>query len=238
MEKDLPKNWVEVQLIELLKDFENGKRPKGGVQGILEGIPSIGGEHLNSDGGFKFEKIKYIPEDFAERITKGKINQKDILIVKDGATTGKVSFVDNTFPFSYAFVNEHVFICRVFDNINARALFYYLFGEEGQERILNNFTGSAQGGINQKFARNTLIPLPPLPEQTRIVAKLDQLFGQLELIKDSLDKIPQLLKDFRQQILTQAVTGKFIGKSGFTTLGKLNISIKTGPFGSALHKSE
>ncbi|WP_418637298.1 restriction endonuclease subunit S [Winogradskyella sp.] len=52
------------------------------------------------------------------------------------------------------------------------------------------------------------IALPSLPEQTRIVAKLDQLIEQLDQIKESLEKIPQLLKDFRQQVLTQAVTGK------------------------------
>ena len=44
--------------------LESGSRPKGGVGGILDGIPSLGGEHLNTDGGFTFEKIKYIPEDF------------------------------------------------------------------------------------------------------------------------------------------------------------------------------
>lgn len=51
-------------------------------------------------------------------------------------------------------------------------------------------------------------PLPPLPEQERIVAKLDKLFAQHEKIKKALDRIPQLLKTFRQQVLTQAVTGK------------------------------
>src|SRR5690606_10643031 len=74
--------------------------------------------------------------------------------------------------------------------------------------ILNEGKGVAQKNINQTILKNTLIPLPPLPEQTRIVNKLDNLFGQLEKIKESLEKIPQLLKDFRQQVLTQAVTGK------------------------------
>ena len=238
MEKKLPEKWIEVELIHILKRFENGRRPKGGVQGILEGIPSIGGEHLDSNGGFKFEKIKYIPEKFANTITRGRIHKNDILIVKDGATTGKTSFVDERFPFDLAFVNEHVFICDTHTCVNSKSIFYYLFSKEGNNRILENFTGSAQGGINQKFASNTLIPLPPRAEQDRIVAKLDTLFGQLEQINKSLEHIPTLLKNFRQQVLTQAVTGKLIGKSNFTTLGKLDIKIKTGPFGSALHKSE
>ena len=50
--------------------------------------------------------------DFADGMTKGKITRNDILIVKDGATTGKVSFVDNSFPYNDATINEHVFILR------------------------------------------------------------------------------------------------------------------------------
>ena len=49
MENTLPKGWVETQLIDLLQTLESGTRPKGGVQGISEGVPSIGGEHLASD---------------------------------------------------------------------------------------------------------------------------------------------------------------------------------------------
>lgn len=213
MEKQLPKNWIEVQLLDILQTLENGSRPKGGVQGILEGIPSLGGEHLNSNGGFKFGNLKYVPEAFAKKMNRGLIKENDILIVKDGATTGKTSFVDKKFPYKVAFVNEHVFISRTFSNINSRAIFYFLISKLGQERILDNFTGSAQGGINQKFASNTLIPLAPLEEQNRIVAKLDILFTQLENIKVSIERIPVLLKDFRQQVLTQAVSGKFTNKS-------------------------
>lgn len=208
MGKQLPKNWVEVQLLDILEVLENGSRPKGGVQGIFEGVPSLGGEHLDSNGGFKFGKLKFVPISFAEKMNRGRIKTNDILIVKDGATTGKTSFVSNNFPYDLAFVNEHVFICRSFPNINSKAIFYFLYGKTGFDRIMENFTGSAQGGINQKFATNTLIPLPPLAEQNRIVAKLDTLFAQLETIKTSMAKIPVLLKEFRQQVLTQAVTGK------------------------------
>ena len=52
------------------------------------------------------------------------------------------------------------------------------------------------------------VPLPPLHEQQRIVAKLDALFGHLDSLKEKLNRIPELLKNFRQQVLTQAVTGK------------------------------
>lgn len=204
----LPKNWVEVQLMELLKDLQTGVRPKGGVQGILEGIPSLGGEHLNSDGGFNFKNIKYVPSNFAKGLKRGRIKNNDILIVKDGATTGKTSFINNDFPFDEAFVNEHVFICRAFEILNAKYLFYFLRSKKGQNRIMSNFAGAAQGGINTKFASNTLVSLAPLAEQERILAKLDKLFAQIGVMKKALERIPRLLKNFRQQVLTLTVTGK------------------------------
>ncbi|HEY9222102.1 MAG TPA: restriction endonuclease subunit S [Lutibacter sp.] len=251
MKKQLPKNWVEVQLIDILEVLENGSRPKGGVQGILEGVPSIGGEHLDSNGGFKFGNLKYVPTSFAEKMKRGLIKENDILIVKDGATTGKTSYINNSFPFDLAFVNEHVFICRTFSNLNSKSIFYFLFSRTGFDSIMENFTGSAQGGINQKFASNTLIPLPPIKEQNRIVEKLDHLFIQLEIIKTSMANIPLLLKDFRQQVLTQAVTGKMteewrkginLGDYKIVSIenlvNSLKTDIRTGPFGSSLKKEE
>lgn len=208
MRGGLPKGWVEVSLENIVLNLESGNRPKGGVRGIEEGIPSIGGEHLNSDGGFNFEKIKYVPFAFYNKMNKGHINIDDILIVKDGATTGKTSFITNEFPFSKAVVNEHVFLIRCLKNIVAPYLFRYLWSEEGQRKILSNFQGAAQGGINRKFVNNTTILLPPHNEQKRIVAKLNKIIPRVDALRERLDRIPQIIKRFRQSVLTAAVTGK------------------------------
>lgn len=77
-----PDHWKVFRLGELISSLESGKRPKGGVQDIKSGIPSIGGEHLNSFGGFDFSKIKYVPEVFANNMTKGKIQVDDIMLLK------------------------------------------------------------------------------------------------------------------------------------------------------------
>ena len=69
-------------------------------------------------------------------------------------------------------------------------------------------TGTAQPQITIQLLKDLKFPLPPLAEQQRIVAKLDDLFGHLEQVKTRLEKIPGLLKNFRQAILTQAVTGQ------------------------------
>ncbi len=81
---------------------------------------------------------------------------------------------------------------------------------------------TAQPGFNIIHLKQFLIPLPPLPEQERIVAKLDALFAQHEAMKKALERIPQLLKDFRQQVLTHAVTGNLIPFRG----GSQNMKLK------------
>ena len=202
------KKWTTTPLENLLISLESGSRPRGGVRGIPNGIPSIGGEHLTYKGTFDFTSIKYVPKEFANNMNKGRIQKDDILIVKDGATTGKTAFVDEYFPFKDAVVNEHVFICRPSKFIEPKFLFRFLTSKEGQERILENFQGSAQGGINLSFAPNTEVPFPPFNEQRRIVAKLEKLLHKVDACKERLEKIPLILKRFRQSVLAAACSGR------------------------------
>ena len=109
---EVPEGWELKNIVEIIQPLENGERPKGGVKGITEGIPSLGGEHLNYNGKFDFGNLKFVPREFFKKQTRGVIRSNDILIVKDGATTGKASFIDETFPYDQACVNEHVFILR------------------------------------------------------------------------------------------------------------------------------
>ena len=69
-------------------------------------------------------------------------------------------------------------------------------------------SGTTVKGIRVDVMKDVKFPLPPLAEQKRIVAKLDTLFASLENTKTRLAKIPTLLKNFKQAVLTQAVTGK------------------------------
>ena len=89
-------------------------------------------------------------------------------------------------------------------------------------------------------------PLPPLAEQTVIAQTLDTLLAQVDNIKTRLDAIPKILKTFRQSVLAAAVSGKLTEEwrgeneceRSFKTLGEAGVNVKTGPFGSALHKAD
>ena len=207
-ESDLPEGWFQTAVDQLLASLESGSRPRGGVRGISEGKPSIGGEHLNDEGGFRFDNIKYVPEPFYRGMLRGRIQVGDVLVVKDGATTGKVSLVRPEFPYPEAVVNEHVFVCRPAAGVVPAFLFWYLFSKEGQVRILENFQGSAQGGINQSFAPGTSVPVAPSTEQKRIVAKVEELLGRVNAARGRLAKAPAILKRFRQSVLAAACSGR------------------------------
>ena len=147
---------------------------RGGFRGLGRDTKPRG-EHVNSEGGFDFTNIKRIPRSFYDTMRGGRIAPFDILVVKDGATTGKTSFVREDFPFPDAAVNEHVFCVRV-DQEKASPAYVYHFLRlpRGQKAIQLDFRGATVGGISREFAAKAKLPLPPLEEQRRIAEVLDR----------------------------------------------------------------
>ena len=202
--------WKSMNLNEFIT-LESGSRPRGGVRGILEGIPSLGGEHLNDKGNFRFEKIKYVPEDFFKSLNKGHIYPNDIIVVKDGATTGKTSFVDNNFPHKDAAVNEHLFIVRVNPKVAfPKFVFYYLFSSKGQQQILSDFRGATVGGISRNFPLKVTVPIPSLVEQEQIVSELERHLSVADAIEATIASELTRSERLQQSILKQAFSGKLV----------------------------
>ncbi len=191
MNNSLPKNWVISCVGDVYKILESGSRPSGGIKAFSKGIPSIGAEHINNRGGFNFSHIRYVPDEFASTVRRGKIELEDILIVKDGATTGRVSFVNENFPYPSAILNEHVFKLKVnTEIINQKLLFYYLYSQEGQKMILSSFHGAAQGGINQQFIKSVFIPHPVSEkDQVALLTRIEALLYQLAKARRLHEKI-------------------------------------------------
>jgi hypothetical protein len=69
------------------------------------------------------------------------LDTPDILLVKDGVTTGKSIFIDETFPYAKACVNEHVFIIRLNNSLISRKyVFHYLHSVDGKNKILKKYS--------------------------------------------------------------------------------------------------
>lgn len=191
VEKAIKRGKYEIkELKEIVNKIESGQRPKGGVRQISEGIPSLGGEHVLSDGTIATSDLKYIPKEFHEKQLKSKVQKKDIIIVKDGATTGKIGIVPENYPIEEVNINEHVFLVRVKENANPYYIFSILKSQLGQIQINREITGGTIMGIIRETIEAIKIPLPPLAVQNKIA----------EEVKSRMKKAEQLQKEAKEEL--------------------------------------
>lgn len=200
--------WRSVTMSKLLVSLETGSRPRGGATSA--GVVSIGGEHLDGSGGFRFDRLRYIPADFAESLRRGRIRQGDVLVVKDGATTGKVALVRPSFPFPEAFANEHVFVCRPGESLDPLFLYYFLVSAEGQRQILLDFRGAAQGGISRGFVDRVCVPCPPLEVQGRVAEGIERTLSRIEAGRADLARALAATAVLRRSVAAAAVEGTLL----------------------------
>jgi len=190
---EIPKDWEVKVLKDVLKSLETGKRPKGGaLQHDPYGIISIGGENISWQGDLILDNCLRFSEKFYKELKKGKIAKDDILLVKDGATIGKLSYIKDV-PEEKAMVNEHVFILRTDKTkYQSRFLYYFLLSESGQIQIESSITGSAQGGLNRGILDTIKLPAPDFSEQSRIATVLswfDELIENKKRQNEILEKM-------------------------------------------------
>lgn len=198
MEKKLPKNWVECALNELAL-VQSGGTPSRGNKAYWNGnIPWIKISDIKDL--YVDEATEYITEEGLAN-SAARLFPKGTILFTIFATIGRIGILNIE-----ATTNQAIAGITPSNLINHKYLTYSLI--DLSNSLQEQGKGVAQKNINQAILKSTLIPLPPLAEQNRIVAKLDALFAQLETIKTSMAKVPLLLKDFRQQVLNQAVTGK------------------------------
>ena len=162
---EIKSNYELIPLKEIIS-LESGSRAKGGA--LDSGIPSIGGAQINSLGKIINEKMKYVPLDHFKSMKKGHLAQGDVLMVKDGATTGTIGFYDGSFE--KAAVNEHVFIFRAKDKVLPLFLFYVI-RNSNFSNILKPYIKGIIGGVSRKIL-DIKIPLPPLQIQEQIVNEI------------------------------------------------------------------
>jgi type I restriction enzyme S subunit len=162
-----------VSLSEITFSLESGSRPKAGVTHLPE-VPSLGGEHISEDGSIRKDKLRFITHSTFQNLRSGRVEIGDILIVKDGATTGKTAFFNGIEGFNEVALNEHVFRLQLnADHADSRFVYWFLRSERGQAEIAKDFRGATVGGISRDFISKVQVPLPLLSEQKRFALILD-----------------------------------------------------------------
>ena len=109
--------------------------------------------------------------------------------------------------FGFGSTEFHVF--RSSPAILPEFVFYFIRQESFRRSAADEMTGSVgQKRVPAEFLKRTGIPLPPLAEQKRMVAKVETLLARVNAARQRLAKVPALLKRFRQSVLAAACSGQ------------------------------
>jgi type I restriction enzyme S subunit len=159
-----PEGWKSGTLNDFVSILETGGRPKGGVSAYREGVPSIGAESIVGLGIFDYNKTKFIPRPYFEKMTKGHIQSRDVLLYKDGGRPGEfephATLFGDGFPFEECAINEHVYRIRATPDFGQNLLYFSLTSEATMAEMRLKGTGVAIPGLNSTQARSLTLLLP------------------------------------------------------------------------------
>jgi len=208
-----PVGWEVTALDNVLAILETGGRPKGGVGGITDGVPSIGAESIVSVGIFDFGKTKFVPIKFYEGMKKGYIESHDVLLYKDGGRPGEyephVSMFGDGFPFEKCCINEHVYRLRANERLSQEYLYFWMTSEGAFAEMRIKGTGVAIPGLNSTAVRSLTILVPPRPV-------IDAFTRQAALLVTRLlgnAKQSRTLATLRDTLLPKLLSGELSVKS-------------------------
>lgn len=203
----IPKGWSVRQLFDFNLEIESGARPKGGVKGISEGVPSIGAESINGIGVFDFSKTKYVSEDFFLKMRKGKPQDFDVLLYKDGGKPGefkpRVGMFGRGFPFERYAINEHVFLLRSAE-LGPAFTYFWIRMERTLDILRNRGIKAAIPGINQQDVGT----LPVLWSSPQLIEKFTEVcMPYLQLILTLASESLELSR-LRDALLPRLISGE------------------------------
>lgn len=175
---DIPDSWKWVRLSEAI-DVRDGTHDT--PEYLSSGYPLITGKDFYN-GFFDLSKTQYISEeDYLEISKRSKVEPYDILFSMIGGNIGSMIMVTPDTYFEMAIKNVALFKQYLHNDILPIYLLYFLKSQV--EQMKASAKGGAQMFVPLKMLRNYLFPLPPLAEQKRIVAKLEQLLPLCERLK-------------------------------------------------------
>lgn len=129
------------------------------------------------NGEVTFDNCVFIQQVVDDRFV---VKKGDLLIAMSGASTGKIG---NYFKEEVAYLNQRVGNIRVKDESLLLPIYRDYFMRSQMDVIYKMAYGGAQPNISGKMILSIPIPLPPLAEQRRIVAKVESLFAAIDKLK-------------------------------------------------------
>ena len=170
---ELPVGWEWVRLSALLQKIGAGSTPLGGREVyVSSGVKFLRSQNV-WDEGLRLDGVAFIKPETHFRMAGTVVVANDLLFNITGASIGRCAVVPS--DFDEANVSQHVTIIRaVLPEINAY-LHKVLVSRHVQQTVMDVQVGVSREGLSIAKLGQFLIPLPPLAEQSRIVARVTQL---------------------------------------------------------------
>lgn len=210
---EIPETWEWARLFNLFSII-NGDRGKNyPAKSTLKptGIPFISALNLNGKTVVQDENLLCMTEDQYNRLGNGKLIQDDVVVCIRGSLGkhGKYPFTKGAIASSLVILRSIISASSISDYIMMWLDAPIFFAE-----IKKYDNGTAQPNLAAKSLEHFLVPLPPLAEQQRIVAKIEELLPFVERYEQTENKLKKLNTTFPDQlkksILQEAIQGKLV----------------------------
>ena len=188
----LPKGWVPTRLQEISEIILGQSPPSSTYNEDEMGLPFY-------QGKLEFGNVFPTPRKWCT--VPKKIAEKNDVLISVRAPVGPTNICPDR-----SVIGRGLAAIRGLGGIESRFILYMLRANEG--KIAGQGTGSTFTAISGNQLKQFATPLPPLPEQRRIVAKIEELFSDLDAGVEALKKIKAELKRYKQAVLKAAVEGK------------------------------
>lgn len=169
MDYEIPSSWKMVELNSILSFVDyRGKTPNK----IEEGVFLITASNIKF-GYMDYTRKEYISEnEYLQRQSRG-ITQKGDLLFTTEAPMGNVAICD----LDKCSCGQRIITFKSYcdNSLDLRLMMYFILSPQFQQQLVDNCTGTTAKGIKADKLKHFHIPLPPLAEQKRIVAKLEQM---------------------------------------------------------------
>ena len=195
----VPENWCWTRMQEIAQ-WGSGGTPSRKIPEYYNGdIPWIKTGELNDD--YIFETEEHITQEAISHSSAKLFPQNTVVIAMYGATIGKVAILG--IP---ATTNQACACGIVNTSTNYKYLFYYARSQK--DDFIKKGKGGAQPNISQEIIKFHEFPLPPLPEQQRIVDRIESLFAKLDEAKQKAQDALDSFETRKAAILHKAFTGE------------------------------
>ena len=205
-EKQLPSGWTETSLGELLTVLRgvSYKKEDATTEPAPGKIPIL--RATNIDANLNFDNLVYVPQKYVSEVQL--LNLGDIVIAASSGSrhvVGKAAAL--TVPWAGSF-GAFCYGLRPYHQETASYISLFLQTSTYRDYVSVLSAGVNINNLRREHIEGTPLPIPPLNEQRRIVAKIEELFSELDKGIESLKTARAQLNVYRQAVLKHAFEGK------------------------------